>query len=69
MASTAKIVGGAALAVAVTTLAFKAARRRRKGPAAIRLLFAIAVGVGAYWQEKQRMRELAEHLRVAGYLP
>ena len=69
MASTAKIVGGVALATAVAALAFKAARRRRKGPAFIRLLFAIAVGVGAYWQEKRRMRELAEDLRVAGYLP
>jgi len=39
-----------------------------KGPAAVRLAFALAVGVGAWWQEKKRLRELAEHLNEAGYL-
>jgi hypothetical protein len=32
-----------------------------------RLLFAVAVGAGAYWQEKRRARELAAHLRRSGY--
>lgn len=39
-----------------------------KGPAALRLAFALAVGAGAWWQEKNRLRELAEHLNEAGYL-
>jgi hypothetical protein len=69
MASTLKMVGGAAAAAAVGALVLRVLRRYpRKGPALFRLGFAVAVGVGAYWQEKHRMRELAEHLRVAGYL-
>ena len=69
MNSTAKIVGAAAFAAAAAAIALKAAGTRRKGPAAIRLLFAVAVGIGAYWQEQNRRRELAEHLRIAGYIP
>ena len=69
MASTVKVVGGVAAALAGVFVLTALSRKRRKGPAMIRLLFATAVGVGAYWQEKHRMRELAEHLQAAGYLP
>ena len=69
-----KILGGAAVAAAVGATLWVVARRARHvhGPLTagrvLRLGFAVAVGVGAYWQEKLRQQELEAALSASGYL-
>jgi uncharacterized protein YfiM (DUF2279 family) len=60
-------IGGAAVGAAAGMGLGLALHRGNRGRAVFRLLFALAVGVGAYWQEKRRARELAAHLRLSRY--
>jgi hypothetical protein len=60
-------VGGAAVGAVAGLGLGVALHRGNRGRAVFRLLFALAVGAGAYWQEKRRARELAAHLRRSGH--
>jgi hypothetical protein len=60
-------LGGAAVGAVAGLGLGVALHRGNRGRALLRLLFALAVGAGAYWQEKRRARELAAHLRRSGY--
>lgn len=60
-------LGGAAVGAVAGLGLGVALHRGNRGRAMFRLLFALAVGAGAYWQEKRRARELAGHLRRSGY--
>ena len=63
------MAGGAAVAAGLGAAVVVALRKYpRRGPTVIRVAFAIIVGVGAYWQEKLRQRELAEALLASGYM-
>jgi uncharacterized protein YfiM (DUF2279 family) len=55
-------IGGAAVGAAAGMGLGLMLHRGNRGRAVIRLLFALAIGVGSYWQEKRRARELAAHL-------
>jgi thiol:disulfide interchange protein len=60
-----KLVGGLGAALALWLFV---RRNPRKGSAVLRIAFAIAVGLGAWWQEKLRQQELANALTESGYL-
>jgi uncharacterized protein YfiM (DUF2279 family) len=60
-------LGGAAVGAVAGLGLGVALHRGTRRRAMFRLLFAVAVGAGAYWQEKRRARELAAHLRRSGY--
>jgi uncharacterized protein YfiM (DUF2279 family) len=61
-------LGGAAVGAVAGLGLGVALHRGTRRRAMFRLLFAVAVGAGAYWQEKRRARELAAHLRRSGHL-